>query len=148
MTVRAWPVYRLLEGQPFTLAGDDGAVLVLDDGGGAPVRETAANGAGFRVSNLRPGRYWLAVDGERAGVLDVEPLADQTELRLRRELADLDAKIADLEELLTFQVTNGQSGVNTTRSQLGSVRRHRARAEARLANYTRRAAGVDPVHTP
>lgn len=139
--------YRILEGESFALAGDDGAVLTLDDGSGAPVRETAAGGAGFAVSNLRPGRYWLALRTDaglaRVGTLDVEPLADETELRLRRELADLDKQIADLAELLTFQVSNGQSGVSTTRSQLGAVRRHRARAEARLSNYTRR--GLDPV---
>ena len=145
----AMKAYSIIEGEDFEFEADDGVMLVLDDGSGAPVRETAAGGAGVVVANLRAGRYWLAVRTssglQRAGTLDVAPLADQTELTLRREVADLDREIAKLDELMTFQRASGSTGLNTTRSQLGSVRRQRARAEARLGSYLARAEGLDPV---
>lgn len=145
------PRYCILEGAPFELALADGSVLVLNPGGGAaPIEQTAVGGKAV-VLHLRPARYWLATRPSadaapvRAGVLDVQSLADEREVRLREEVEALDAEIEKTAETLTLQESKEDSGASKTRVTLASLRRQRAAAEARWGNYRRRAAGVDPV---
>ena len=145
------PRYAILEGAPFELALANGSILVLSPGGGAvPIEQTAAGGKAV-VMHLKPRRYWLATKTGadaapvRAGVLDVEPLADEREVRLRAELDALNAEVAKTEETLRIQETREDSGVNRTRVTLASLRKQRAAAESRYGSYRRRCAGLDPV---
>ena len=145
------PRYCILEGAPFELKLADGAILVLNPGGGAVPVEQEASGGKAVVMHLKPRRYWLATRSSadaapvRAGVLDVEPLADEREVRLRAEVEALDAEVAKTEETLRIQEGNEDSGVTRTRVTLASLRKQRANAETRLGNYRRRCAGLDPV---
>ena len=145
------PQYRILEGAPFELPLAEGSVLVLDPGAGAvPIEQVAAGGKAV-VAHLKPRRYWLATrpsEGAapvRAGVLDVQPLADEREVRLREEVDALNTEVAKTEETLRIQEGSEDSGVTRTRVTLASLRRQRSNAEARLGSYRRRAAGLDPV---
>ena len=145
------PRYTILEGTPFELKLADGAILTLSPGGGAvPIEQVAAGGKAV-VMHLKPRRYWLATRATadaapvRAGVLDVEPLADEREVRLRAEVEALEAEVAKTEETLRIQEGNEDSGVTRTRVTLASLRKQRANAETRLGNYRRRCAGLDPV---
>ena len=145
------PRYAILEGAPFELALADGSILTLSPGGGAvPIEATAAAGKAV-VTHLKPRRYWLATRAGadaapvRAGVLDVQPLADEREVTLANELEALDAEIARTAETLQIQETNEDSGASRTRITLASLRKQRSNAEARLGNHRRRAAGLDPV---
>lgn len=146
----AMPRYCILEGAPFELALPDGSTLILSSGGEFPI-EQAADGGKAVVVNLRPARYWLATRAgadaapKRAGVLDVEPLADEREVLLRREVAALDAEIAQTKETLRVQEQDENAGRSRTRVTLASLRRQRALAESRLLNHRARRAGLDPV---
>ena len=128
---------RVYEGETVTLGATTGARVLLSDGS-SPVHQVESVGGQAVFEKLPLGKYWAAVrhdDGTVAtlGTVEVVPLHDPVEVRLRKELGDLDAKIADLE--LTFQRTNTNSGETEMQVQLGALRRQRSNAETRLFDY-------------
>ena len=139
---------RILEGAVYEHAAPSGSTVTATDGQ-AVYGAVAADGVAT-LEGLPPGRYWLSVgtpDGalSRAGTLDVEPLADPVEVRMMREVERLNEKIADLDTAEVHQVTDESSGTTRAKAQLPTLIRQRNNAEARLADYRRRCAGVGPV---
>ena len=135
----------LTEGTPYTMpAAPDGARLVLDRGNGRVLTVTADGGTGITVpaGTLERGVYWLAYapDADTPPVpfatLEVVGLADEYEVRLREELADLDRRIQEGEGH-TVTETDGDSQHSTVRIGLTKLRTERAKAESRLSSYLR-----------
>ena len=141
--------YRILQGDAWTYDAADGDRVTVTDGGETTSESTAAGGAGVAFTGLAPGRYWLALAPAdatkprvRLGVLVVEALADEKELELRREIAFLTERISKTSSL-NIQVQNIE-GSGVSRVGLPQLRRQRALAEVRLADYMRRKEGREP----
>ena len=138
----------ITEGMAFRMpSAPDGARVRLDPGGGRELIESgAAGGAGISVDGLAKGTYWLAYAPDAGtepvpfGVLEVRGLADEYEVGLREEPADLDRRIREGEgHLITRAETD--AGETETRIALTQLRRQRRSAEARLSNYLRARSG-------
>ena len=130
---------RVYEGEAVRFAGTDGDDVMLSDGVNPVHRMAVANGEAV-FAKLPEGRYWgasRAADGTMTdlGTVDVVPLHDPVEVKLRREVAALDERIRDLEGTITFQESNTNSGAFKAKAQLGAIRKARANAEARLGDY-------------
>lgn len=138
----------IIEGDTFTCPADDGVDVVLSNGVGPELVEKAAGGAGATFARLPAGLYWLALRGPdgttRGGTLEVQPIADQVRVRLVEELRALDDELADLDRTVEFQKVDSNAQTTAIRTTLSSLRKQRAMAEARLADYDRKIAGRPP----
>ena len=147
--------YRLIAGSTFRLTLTAGNQLRIETSNGTlPAAENpdaatraqtlvAAADGEVEVELSTPAQYYLAwmasVDAGvwfAAGVIDVLPIADDREKRLRDEIAFLDDRVSNAEAVM-YQAS-GPDGSSYMKSNLAQLRRHRANAEARLEDYLRR----------
>ena len=146
--------HEILLGNTFRLELPEGSGLRLDWMDAAGARQTFTGHVdGGEVSYMpaEAGTYYLATrddadsDWCRYGVLSVVELIDATEEQLVRELANINALIADSQnELVQFQQTD-PSGTAVTRIRLDGLMRLRGKVEVRLTDYRRIRQGRLPV---
>ena len=132
----------LMQGEDYTYSGTDGHVVTVSNGT-STLQETVAQGmASFSLS---VGHWWVSVNnGTRVqyiGKVVVNPPADAEEIRLRKEISDLDEEISDLRETLRTQVADGNAGTTETRTNLTNLRMVRAKASSVLSDYLRQRSG-------
>lgn len=146
--------YRLIAGSTFELtltAGNqvrietDGIGLPAPDDAAVPTMQTLTADADGELSIelSAAGQYWLAWRESATaarwcpvGVIDVLPIRDTREVQLRADITDLDERIRSA-AAINHQVS-GPDGSSVQRAGLATLRRQRALAETRLADYLRR----------
>lgn len=146
--------HQILVGNTFRLALETGQQLRLDWVDSAGATQTATVTAASDEASYEPqaaGTFYLATresatdDWCRYGALDVVALADATEEQLVRELANVNALIANSHtELVQYQHSDA-SGTAVTRMTLRRLLETRGLLETRLADYRRRKVGGYPL---
>ena len=144
--------WTILDGDTFRLALAGGQ-LRADYADSAGVTQTStvdvADGEAEYIPAGGARTYYLATREDatdpwcRIGTLEVESLVDAEEETLKRELADLNTRVSEI-EAIQFEVTD-PSGTAVKRVDLVRLRNARSRAETRLANYRRKRQGRYPM---
>ena len=136
----------MIVGDTLTIRVDAGD-LVSAQSSDEPIFVTAGSEGAAVFEGLAEGLYWLSVkpsgeDTERLGSINVLPLADRTETRLRAEIKRLDDRIQS-EEAVNVSVSG--DGYSINRMGIRKLHEQRAAVQSQLNSYLRSRAGLGPT---
>ena len=138
--------WRMQAGDDLRVEVEAGDMVEVDSGVGA-AQEVAGEDGVAVFSGLAEGVHWVLVrrpgeDARRLGSVSVEPLADREEVRMRKEIADLDARILSRE---SKDVSVSGDGFSLNRIGIQKLHQQRSKIQSQLRSYLRQRSGRGPT---